>query len=429
MTMVLSSKRSHRDSESESDIEDRSPLDRDIDLEAQHPGAPSHIDASQKKALIKKHQDQHQKKTWFGRSVAVVETRMQCPAISCAGFMGVLGLICTIGAIIAFVYAGNTVNTGSQTINYTLTDRTIAYIVGGVAAGVAFVAVLNCCAHVFSCCTIGRYIPQHAFEDNIGRLNLENQALGQNVEQINAEKEQLKALLAAQQDYVKIQQGLVTNLRNEFGQQEQKLTSVHQELDQNVAELNQAKAAMKVFEDKLNQTRAVLDRLAGSNREFGKQLQALGVTTEGMEEQQTEWNKDTQVLAGENDEFQQHNQNLQGLGQMLTQQLNLMEKFRDAIAQHSDKITRASAVLDESDDKFITAHQGLRETVTQRERQLAEMQRMHEQFKQTLYDAFSGVLTALEACKDAPPELEEQTKVLRTIISNLSASTSGSSSS
>jgi len=410
-------------SDSDDDMENRSPLDVDRDLEAQR----KTTEKNEKKSFIKKKQADHAKKSWFGRSVSVVETRLQCPSVTCVCTTTVLVFILAIGAVIAFVYANNTVDT-SNTTTYTLTSKTIAYIVGGVAATGAVFLMLDCFTHIFSCCTIGHYIPKRAFEDNIGELSLQNDRLGHSVDQLGEEKEQWKVLSKEQQEYVIIQKQLTTNLRDEFSQQELKLTQVHQQLDQNVKELEQAKAAMKVFQVEINKTHEILEQLVGSNRQFGEQLQALGVTTEGMQEQQIEWNKDTHVLAGENDEFQQQNQQLQNLGHMLTQQLNMMEQFRDAIAQNSDRITKASVVLDESDDKFLAANRALKETVKQREEQLQEMREVHDQLKKSLIDGFGGVIAALNSYKDSPV-VKKQVRALQTILDDLTESSSGASSS
>jgi len=297
----------------------------------------------------------------FGRMFKVYETNWQCPGISfatCSTVIAVAGVVlCLVGVVIG----GTGADVTQQAIGYSIA------VVGGLVAVTCFA---NCIGHCISCTAIGHYVPERAFETNVGRLGTENKMLILEVEDLKQNAEFLQGILDRQKSFVGEQKLITAGVDEMLQSRTDELGKVNLDLEKNIEELAKAKVAIDQFEEQLGQLSHIMCVLASSNKEFKNKLDDLDITTDELGEQKIEWDKDLNQFEGGNDQYQNLNSQAQQLGAALNQQLSMFAQFSNAIESNLDKIGKQVVSLDQTDDKVKETSQNLKATVEAKEKQL-----------------------------------------------------------
>jgi hypothetical protein len=247
---------------------------------------------------------------------------------------------------------------------------TVNTIFGAVLFVAGTLVMLTSCGSFW---LIRHYKPEKDLEGQLDDFERENVKLKIENQGLNDNAERLEGILLRYQQMLEKQNLITDQLKTTLDERVNGLRFEREQL-QLLAQNYEIKVqdGMKQFQSGTQQAKELSEKLAVSNRELREKLQALDVNVEGLAEQEKEWEQDLAVLSGENDEFKNHNFELQRLGKILNNQLLVIQKLTASLALKQDGLKVEVDRLDEVDDNLVKVSDNLLKAVEEKDHQLQE---------------------------------------------------------
>jgi hypothetical protein len=224
----------------------------------------------------------------------------------------------------------------------------------------------NCIVHTHSCWAIQHYIPEQAFENNIGRLNMENKRLTEENVQLKTNVDRLERIAEDQKKYADRQVQITGNLREMFAANEEALGKKTLELGDitgRFEELQQKAAVAKEHFDKsIAEAKQVVQSLREANQRLREILKNENILSGDYDDMGDEWDKDIGILSGENDEYKEQNLELKRMMDEAKREFAMAIKLREDIQASGKDLGAHVREIHELTQKLQEAHKKIDET-------------------------------------------------------------------
>lgn len=340
--------------------------------------------------------------TKFGRMFKFYETNWQCP--------GITAMCCCLPIAAATAAIGITsfVLASSQA---SVTAQVLYYVVGAVGCSASVAAMADAVSHCISCTAIGHYVPERAFETNIGMYHKKNLELAETNKDLREEADRLSKVLDRFKSLTTHHEESSEKLNKLLGERTLELNQVSGQLKDSVEKLAQAESAMKVFEAQLENLKGILIKLGNTNKEFKDYLASLNLENDPFKDQHLEWGDDLKDFSEVNNQYERLNNQANQLGAVLTQQLDLMAVYRSSVENTLEKTIRNLHVIDDTDDKLNNVVESYRITLEEKDAELEEIRRVQA----SLEESFNKMITVLESLKQDPLLKDHIAKIIKMI--------------
>lgn len=324
--------------------------------------------------LIRK---KHYKGSCFGRIFQCYETPMQCPNLTCAAFSTCMTVASAIAIIVGYVLVNNNTSSTDTRIGYVL-------IIGGSVLAANF--LLNCGAHIFGSCAVKHYIPQQAFEKNIGQYAAENTRLEKEIEILKTNANRFDGIAEGQKKFSELQEEITKNVNRILEERTAELASQRQQTQDVVTRLEgvqaQAAADRVQFEQDIQKVHEVISSLVESSNRQRELLVEAKIIGGDYKKAGEEWKENIGERQGEHNEQREQNLKLAEIMRMGREGLESNARAQQELQSINEKLREHVDRIDESDDKLLEAARRVEQALKEKECEATKNKALKEQREQ-----------------------------------------------